>query len=406
MGKALLIAALLLAAARPAVAQEPPPAAGEAAVQAPGEAAVQAPGEPGPLVTAIEVRSETPIENPRDLEQMLAIEVGKALDDEQVRRTLRNVQASGLASQIEIYTRPAAPGPGVVAVLVLRPQVRVAAVRIDGELGLRQAELARVIPQKEAEPLSEERVLRGVYALQRLYREQRLLRARGALDVAVDLESRQAVVTYEVDSGPRARVRQIDFEGRDRAFCAAAAPPAAPGEARRALRAAPGARGRRAAPALADPARPPARRGGGAGLRPPARRGRGRGARGAHPRGLRLRPGGEDRGPELSHRGRPAPRARGRWGPTQEAPRRRACCRSSATPATTRPWSSRPRSASSTCYQRQGHYKVEVELEQQRLEPVLRVAIAASTPAPSTRCARSTSPATRRSPTSSSPSSW
>ncbi|MFP5285051.1 MAG: hypothetical protein ACLGI9_04870, partial [Thermoanaerobaculia bacterium] len=90
MGRAALgLLAILLAGpglSQEALPEEPPP-------------------EPGPLVTAIEIRSEAPLADVEDLEHLIEVEPGEPLTDEAVRHTLRNLQASGTASELELYTR-------------------------------------------------------------------------------------------------------------------------------------------------------------------------------------------------------------------------------------------------------------------------------------------------------------
>lgn len=177
--------------------------------------AAAARGEDGaPVVRAIEIRSETDLSerDVSELASLVALEAGEPLDEEAVRRTLRNVQASGIALEAELYTRPAAEG-GVVAAVVLRPVVRVARVGIEGELGVDETDLRRALPQRVTDPLIEDRVLRGVYELQDLYRERGYLAALVRVEVETDPATRQAEVAYVVDSGPRARVGTVAFDG-------------------------------------------------------------------------------------------------------------------------------------------------------------------------------------------------
>ncbi len=179
----------------------------------------QPPPPTGPIVSAIEIRSEAVPEDEvlQDLEGLLAFEVGEPLTEESVRGTLRNLQASGFSSSAEIYTQPspgtAATGAEVEVIVVLRPVVRVRDVLVQGDLGLDSAELRRVLPQKEAEPLGEEAVIQGVYSLVDLYEERGYFGAQVRVRVETDEPTLQAAVIYDVTSGPRARVQSIQFEG-------------------------------------------------------------------------------------------------------------------------------------------------------------------------------------------------
>ncbi|HSG40142.1 MAG TPA: POTRA domain-containing protein, partial [Thermoanaerobaculia bacterium] len=169
------------------------------------------PEPPGPVVAAIEIRSDAPLDEDLDLEELIETEVGQPLSEEDVRHTLRNLQASGTASEIEIYTREDPEAGGVVVVLVFRAVVQVEEVRVTGQLGLPLEDLRRAIPQRNGEPLSEEQVLRGVYALQDAYEQAGYFNATSRVAVATDESRRRAVVTYTVKSGPRATVDTVAF---------------------------------------------------------------------------------------------------------------------------------------------------------------------------------------------------
>jgi outer membrane protein assembly complex protein YaeT len=166
----------------------------------------------GPLVTAIEIRSDAPLPEEQDFSSLIEAEVGEPLTEERIRHTLRNLQASGTASETELYTRDDPERGGVVVMIVFRAVVQVAEVRVIGKLGLAADSLRRVIPQAQAQPLSEERVVRGVNELRDLYDRNGYFHARARVAVETDPIRRRAVVTYRVDSGPRASVSTIAFD--------------------------------------------------------------------------------------------------------------------------------------------------------------------------------------------------
>ncbi len=171
----------------------------------------------GPTISAIEIRSDVAPADPAELERLLSFQPGDPLTDEAVQSTLRNLQASGYSSSAEIYTRPddrpGQIGSGIVVIVVLRPVVRVRDVRIEGDPGLSSSELRRVLTQNAAEPLSEERVVQGVYGLLDLYSDRGYFEASARVRVSVDGVTNLAVVAYEVKSGVRSRVGEIRFEG-------------------------------------------------------------------------------------------------------------------------------------------------------------------------------------------------
>ncbi|HEY8020871.1 MAG TPA: POTRA domain-containing protein, partial [Thermoanaerobaculia bacterium] len=183
---------------------EEPPALAENAAAAAAAA---------PAVVEIEVRSNAPLPEKPDVASLLDLAVGEPATDVRVRRTLRNVEASGLASEVEIYTRPADSGPGVVAILVLRAAVQVDAVKIAGQLGLPLTELENALEQQPDQPLEEDRVVRGVFALEDRYKANGYLGARVRVAVSTDPARQRATVTYQVTAGPRATVASVGFDG-------------------------------------------------------------------------------------------------------------------------------------------------------------------------------------------------
>ncbi|MFY9820665.1 MAG: outer membrane protein assembly factor BamA, partial [Thermoanaerobaculia bacterium] len=160
----------------------------------------------------VEVRSDAPLDESLNLEDLIEVEAGKPLSDLDVRHTLRNLQATGNATELELYTRDDPAGGGVVVVVVFRAAVQVEEVRITGQLGLSRDDLLRAVPQGVAQPLSEERVVRGVYALQDLYETNGYFKSRVRVSVSTSAVRRRAVITYQVESGPRAILQTIEFD--------------------------------------------------------------------------------------------------------------------------------------------------------------------------------------------------
>jgi outer membrane protein insertion porin family len=209
--------------------EEPPPAAQAAGPGNAGNAsnAGDTEEENAPRVTAIEVRSDAPLSGEGDFAALLDFAVGEPLTDTKVRRSLRNIQASGRGAEVSLFTRPAGGGGGVVAVVVLRAAVQVDAVNLaadaapGAELGLRKDTLYDALVQRVAQPLSEGQVVAGVYNLQKLYEDNSYYDARVRVQVAVDPATRRATVTYHVASGPRSNVGAIEFQGPLSPFSAA-----------------------------------------------------------------------------------------------------------------------------------------------------------------------------------------
>jgi outer membrane protein insertion porin family len=212
--KAVLGLALALLASGPLAAADAAAAVAPVAPEAAPapKAAPQAPVETGPLVTEIEIRSDAPLGPAEDFSNLIEAEVGEPLSEERIRHTLRNLQASGAAAETEIYTRDDPERGGVVAIVVFRAVVQVTQVRITGKLGLPQDDLRRAVPQGDAQPLSEDKVLQGVNALGTLYARSGYFHSRVRVAVETDPVRLRAVVTYHCVSGPRATVSTIAFD--------------------------------------------------------------------------------------------------------------------------------------------------------------------------------------------------
>ncbi|MEM7584855.1 MAG: POTRA domain-containing protein [Acidobacteriota bacterium] len=212
----------------------------------------------GAVVSAIELRLDAPPARRTRLESLIAIRPGQRLQESAVRRTLSNLQATGLFSEIEIFTwadpriddpsggdpsggdpsggdPPGAvpvgavpPGavplgrpedaalpmlPTVTVVVAMKAQTWVRSVELAGDLRLEKQRVRREIVQREASPLDEGLVLNSVYALQDLYFERGFRQAEVRVEVAERATTGQADLTFHFDPGPRAVIGAIRFEG-------------------------------------------------------------------------------------------------------------------------------------------------------------------------------------------------
>ncbi len=166
-----------------------------------------------PPVRAIELRGNLRVRDLEAFRQLLAIEVGQPMSERAVRRTLTNLLASGLTSEVEVRSRPASGG-GVVAVVVAWGAVQVEEVRLEGELGLPRRQLQAVLPQGRGQPLFESRVVSGVFRLIDLYQAEGYRDARVIVEVSfLDAGHQQALVVYRVTSGRRSRIGEVSFTG-------------------------------------------------------------------------------------------------------------------------------------------------------------------------------------------------
>ncbi|MBZ0112147.1 MAG: hypothetical protein K8J08_06795, partial [Thermoanaerobaculia bacterium] len=177
-----------------------------------GPAWSEGPGEePRPQVQAVEIRTSMPGSGIREVRRLVSIPVGQPLSSDDVRRTLRNLQASGRVSEAEVWTRPVANG--VAVSVAIWGATLVDSVKLVGELGLRKRDLERVIEQRAGQPLVEDRVVRSVFALQGLYEREGYDRARVRVAVEQDDTGHEAQVVFNVEPGVRRRIASLNFQG-------------------------------------------------------------------------------------------------------------------------------------------------------------------------------------------------
>jgi len=164
-----------------------------------------------PTVTALELRSDVAVDRPQDLLRWVTLEVGGPSTADGVAASLRNLHASGIASNVEAYE--VAHGDGVKVVFVLRGKILVERVELAGELGLKQRRITPALAIAEGDALLPDRVFRTVYRLQDLYRAEGYLDASIRVEVDTDEARRRAVVRFRIASGPPAAVAGVEFDG-------------------------------------------------------------------------------------------------------------------------------------------------------------------------------------------------
>lgn len=167
--------------------------------------------EEEPLLHAVEIQLDEDIGRPLDLDALLDFAPGERLTEDKIRRTLANCHATGLISQAEVLVRDEPEGK--VAVVVLRTQTWVDEVILEGDSGLRKADLLRVIEHDAGDPLAEGRLLRSVFALQDLYEENGYRQATVRLVVEERTPGKRVAVRFRVASGSRTTVSQIVLVG-------------------------------------------------------------------------------------------------------------------------------------------------------------------------------------------------
>lgn len=172
-----------------------------------------APSGEAPSVVTVEVRSELPASRIPGLSSLVEIEPGEPLTEDRVRRTLRNLQASGRVAEAAVYRRPGPGGTGVVAVVVVWANLLVERIELTGNLGLGERALRGALEQRVGQPLSESRLLRGLYRLEDRLVQAGFFEGQARLQVARQGESDRVVVRYAIEAGPRTTIGEVRFVG-------------------------------------------------------------------------------------------------------------------------------------------------------------------------------------------------
>ena len=165
----------------------------------------------GSIVDRVVIRADTMVENVDELIEYLAVEVGKPYSLDDVSGSIRNLQASGRAGQIEAFTRPTQEG--VEVTFALWASFMVDSVQLDGDLGVKRRDLMEEVEVRPRSPLIESQILRDFYNLSNRMEIEGFMAARVAPDVVIDELRKLADVTYRIESGPPFSVDGIDFEG-------------------------------------------------------------------------------------------------------------------------------------------------------------------------------------------------
>ena len=177
----------------------------------PGAVAPPATPAGGEPVAAVEVLSDADRLRAAEIRSLVEIEAGSPLSSGDVRRTLRNLHAVGVSSDVELYTenRP----DGLVVAAVIWPEYEISEVRLEGDLGFKEPRLTSRLAVRAGDRLIEDRLLRSVFRLQDFYRERGYLAARVRLSVDTDDARKRAVVVFRITSGPPTTLATPGFEG-------------------------------------------------------------------------------------------------------------------------------------------------------------------------------------------------
>ena len=148
-----------------------------------------------------------------ELESLIETRLGLAPHPAAIRRTLANFHATGWFRDVGWWARPDPSDPHCVqGALVLDPHHRVREVSFSDDPPLSERRLRRALRQKENTVLEPQRIRESEAALVALFQQEGYFEARVRSEVKAGKPPWHDL-TFHLDSGPRARIANITFEG-------------------------------------------------------------------------------------------------------------------------------------------------------------------------------------------------
>jgi outer membrane protein assembly complex protein YaeT len=184
----------------------------------PAPAAAQAPAARyvGRPIEDLRVQVEgTPAGEPA-LVELIEARPGEEFSIARIRESIAHLYSLGRYQDVQVEARDA-PGGGVAVTFNLVPLHNVQRIEFSGTLGLSEGHLRRTVVDRYGASPSVGRIDAAVRTLRQEYVDRGYLRAKveGASEILHDPD--RAVLTFTIDSGPRAAVGRVDVEGDPRA---------------------------------------------------------------------------------------------------------------------------------------------------------------------------------------------
>lgn len=167
----------------------------------------------GHLIRSIELLSDGPVRriSREDLGRLIQLEVGQPYSVSAARHTILQLYSTDLFHDIHVKPDIDQSGEVTVSIQLFR-KFLVERISFKGDVRLGERELRRELNVREGEPLSEEAVETSKTRLLSLYRRSGFNRASITPNVEVFSDRARAAVTYQVEAGPQATIRSLDFD--------------------------------------------------------------------------------------------------------------------------------------------------------------------------------------------------
>lgn len=167
----------------------------------------------GQRIRSIELLADGPVRriSPEDLGKLIKLEAGQPYSVSAARYTILQLYSTNLFHDIHIKPEIDQSGEVTVTIQLFR-KFLVERISFKGDVRLGERELRRELNVREGEPLSEDAVEASKTRLLSLYQRSGFSRAVITPQIEVFSDRARAAVTYQVEAGPQATVRSLDFD--------------------------------------------------------------------------------------------------------------------------------------------------------------------------------------------------
>jgi outer membrane protein assembly complex protein YaeT len=166
-------------------------------------------------ITEVQVEQEGRAVTERLILSLIETKAGEPLNMRDVRQTIDHL--FGLARFDDVQALSERSGTGVRIKYVLVPRHAVERVEFKGTLGLPTEDLRQIVSERFGARPPATRANDVARALNDVYRERGFVRARITPKVEELHDPDRAVMTFEIDSGPRAPIQRVEIEGLEQA---------------------------------------------------------------------------------------------------------------------------------------------------------------------------------------------
>jgi outer membrane protein assembly complex protein YaeT len=165
---------------------------------------------PPPTVTENRVEQEGRTVTDPLILSLIETRVGAPLSVADVRESITHLTSLTLYEDVQVYQEPA--GSGARVRYVLLPIHAVDRLEFRGTLGLPEGDLRRAIAERFGPAPPASRAEEVIGALQLVYRDRGYLEPHIAPGIEITHDPDRASMVLQIDSGPRAVIRDIEFD--------------------------------------------------------------------------------------------------------------------------------------------------------------------------------------------------